>query len=331
MVRLVRRGLAAILAVVAAVGLIGCGDDGKPARTIGFLRVIGIPAENQKAFLDELAAAGWKTGDNLTVLSRDPNEGHPDPAEAQALVEGWKKDDVDLVVALSTPSATAAEKAGGTTPILTLASDPVASGLLANPDEPEGRITGMAYRTPPDRTIDVATRVTDHVDKVGILWPSTDPSAKPGRDGLVQAARTLSVDTVDESFSSPDDVGRAVDALAAEGADVVIGVNSADTTKAYDAIGAALRRNKLPSVANIVTAPYATVVLAPDPVATYRQLGKQAARLLGGTDVADVPIEDPGEYHLTVRTDLAKELGVELSPELVSQADELASTTTTAP
>ena len=328
MVRLVRRGLVAILLVVAALGLVGCGDDGKPARTIGFLRVIGVPAENQKAFLDELASAGWKVGDNLELLAGDPTEAHPDAADAQKTVEGWAKDDLDLVVALSTPSAMAAEKSGGETPILTLANDPVGSGLLTNPDEPEGRITGMAYRTPPDRTIDVARRVTDGVDKVGILWPANDKASEPVRDGLLEAARSLFVDTVDESFSSPDDAGRAIDALAAAGADVVVVANSAATTNAYDAIGAALRRTKLPSVANIVTAPYATVVLAPDPVATYRQLGRQAARLLGGTDVADVPVEDPGEYHLLVRTDLAKELGIELSPELVAQADEVDSPTT---
>jgi len=323
MVRLVRRGLAAILVVVAALGLIGCGDDGKPARTIGFLRVIGVPAENQKAFLDEVASAGWKVGDNLTVLAADPKEAHPEAADAQKTVEGWSKDGLDLVVALSTPMAMAAEKTGGETPILTLANDPVGSGLLTNPDEPEGRITGTAYRTPPDRTIDVATRVTEGIDRVGILWPANDAAAKPVRDGLVDAAKSLSVDAVDESFSSPDDVGRAVDALAAQGADVIIPTNSAATTTAYDQIGAALRRVKLPSVANILTAPYATVVLAPDPVATYRQLGRQAARLLDGKEVADVPIEEPGEFHLLVRTELAKELGIELSPELVKQADEV--------
>lgn len=318
-----RRALLAVI-LVAASTLVACGSDGKPDRTIAVLRTVPIPKENEQALLDELDTAGWSTDDNLTFLDPDPSEIHADPDDAAKTVRRWLGDDVDLIVALSTPSAMAASKEGGEkTKVLTLANDPVASGLLDDPDAPEGNITGVAYRTPADRTIDVASRLSAGIDTVGVLWPSDDVAAAPVRKALADAARSLSVKVVDESFAGVDDAGRAVDALAAAGAQVVIVVNSSATVRAYDDIAAALDRAKLPSVSNIVTATFATVVLAPDPIAAYRQLGRQGARLLGGASVKDVPLEDPGEFHLTVRTERAAALGVRLSSDLVAQADEL--------
>lgn len=318
-----RRALLAVI-LVAASSLVTCGKDGKPDRTIAVLRTVPIPEANEQAFLDELDKAGWSRGDNLTFLDPDPTEVHADPDDAAKTVRRWLRDHADLIVALSTPSAMAASKeAGSRTKVLTLANDPVASGLLDDPDAPEGNITGVAYRTPADRTIDVASRISTGIDTVGVLWPSDDVGAEPVRKALVDAARSLSVKIVDESFAGIDDAGRAVEALATAGAQVVIVVNSSATVRAYDAIGAALERASLPSVANIVTATFATVVLAPDPIAAYRQLGRQGARLLGGAAVEDVPLEDPGEFHLTVRAARAAALGVQLSSELVAQADEL--------
>ncbi|MEN3272361.1 MAG: putative tryptophan/tyrosine transport system substrate-binding protein, partial [Actinomycetota bacterium] len=290
-----------VLLVVAVVvtlttSLVACGDDGKPDKTIAILRAVAVAPETQKALLGVLADAGWKEGDNLTVLDPDVTEAHADPDDAAAAVRGWVKKGVDMIIALSTPAAMAAMKAAPKTPILTLANDPVGSGLLKDPDEPEGNLTGVAFRTPPDRTIDVATRIADDITTIGVLAPADDPAGEPVRKGLDEAARSLSVKVVDAAFHDSSDVGTAVDALASGGAQVVVLVNSAATVRVYDALGAALSAAKLPAVANIVSNPFALVILAPDQPAAYRQLGRQAVRLLNDTSVSKVPIEEPGEF-----------------------------------
>ncbi len=317
-----------VLLVVAAVlgltsSLVACGDDGKPDRTIAILRAVAVAPETQKAMLDVIADAGWKVGDNLTILDPDVTEAHADPEDAAEAVRGWVQKGADVIVALSTQAAMTAMKAAPKTPIVTLANDPVGSGLLKDPDEPEGNLTGIAFRTPPDRTIDVATRITDDITTIGVLSPADDPAAEPVRKGLDEAARSLSVKAVDASFHDSDDVGTAVDELARGGAQVVVLVNAAATVRAYDALSAALTKAKLPAVANIVSNPFALVLLAPDQPAAYRQLGRQAARLLDGTSVSKVPVEEPGEFHMTVRKDVAAQLGITVSPDLIAQADEL--------
>jgi putative ABC transport system substrate-binding protein len=320
----VRRALLVVaVAITLTTSLVACGNDGKPDKTIAILRAVPVAADTQKALLGVLADAGWKTGDNLTVLDPDVTEAHADPDEAATVVRGWVKKGVDLIVALSTPAAMEAVKAAPDLPVLTLANDPVGSGLLQHPDAPEGNLTGVAFRTPPDRTIDVATRITDaHITTIGVLTPADDPAGEPVRAALDAAARSLSIKVVDAAFHE-DAVGVAVDQLAAGGAQVAVLVNSAATVRSYDAIAAALTKAKLPAVANIASNPFALVVLAPDQPAAYRQLGRQAVRLLEGTKVSKVPIEDPGEFHMIVRKDVARQLGITLSRDLIEQADEL--------
>ena len=311
-----------VVAALLSACLVACGDDGKPDRTIAILRAVPVGQETQDALLRPLADAGWKVGDNLTVLDPDVTEVHADPADAAAAVRGWVKKGADLIVALSTPAAMAAVSAAPNTPVLTLANDPVGSGLLKNPDAPEGNLTGIAFRTPPDRTVDVATRIRDDITTIGVLSPADDPAGAPVQRGLDQAARSLTVKVVDAAFHEAD-VAAAVDQLVKGGAQVAVLVNSAATVRSYDALRDALAKAKIPAVANISSNPFALVVLAPDQPAAYRQLGRQAVRILEGTKIGKVPVEDPGEFHLTVRKDVASQLGITVSKDLIEQADEL--------
>ena len=308
---------------VLATSLGGCGDDGKPERTVALLRTAPVAQESQDAFFEELEDAGWTVGENLTVLDPDPNEVYEDAESGRAAVEGWLEEGVDLIYALSTTSALTAKEAAPDTPVVVLANDPVASGVIADPRSPEANVTGVAFRVPPDRTLDLARQIGQDVTTIGFLWPGDDVAAEPVRDGLVEAADALGVDLVDESFVGPDEVAGAVEAMVEQGVQVVILANATATVRAFDAIEAATTAARLPVLGNIESNPFAAVILAPDLEAAYRQIGRQAVRLLGGTDVADVPLEEPGEFRLTVRPSRAERVGVELPEELLARADEV--------
>jgi putative ABC transport system substrate-binding protein len=304
--------------------LVACGgDDAKPDKTIALLRTSILPVASQSAFLDELANEGWVEGENLTVLDPDPEEVHPDVTDAADAVRGWIDAGADLIVAFSTQSALAAMEATDDVPILAIANDPVASGMVADPRAPEGNVTGLAFHVPADRTLDIARRIGDDITRIGVLYPADDPGAVPIKEALEGAGAELDLTLVAESFVGPDDVADAVGRLVAAGVQVVITVNAPATVNAMDQIGEATSDAMLPIVANIETNTAAVVVLAPEVVQTYRQAAQQAARLFDGADVADVPIEEPGDYRLVVRADVAEHLGIELPTDLVEQADEV--------
>lgn len=318
-----RRALTAALVAVAA-SLVACSGGGdKPDRSIAILRSSPIPQANQDAFVAELAEAGWVVGENLTVFGPDVTEAYPDPDDAAAAVRGWVEDGADLVLALSTTAAMAAARSAGDVPVLVVANDPVASGIVTNPRQPEGNVTGMSFLVPPDRTIDVARRLAGDGRAVGLLWPADDAGAEPAVEGLTAAAVAFDVDLVDATFTGDGEVAAAVELLAAADVGALVLANAPATVRAFAAIEAAATAARLPVIANTSSSSFAVAVLAPDGVAAYRQLGRQAARLLGGTDVADVPLEDPGSFHLLVRTSVADRLGISVPEVLLDQADEV--------
>ena len=55
--------------------------------------------------------------------------------------------DVDVIVALGTPVARAAKQATKTVPIVTLAGDPLQTGLVTSLARPDGNLTGLVAAT----------------------------------------------------------------------------------------------------------------------------------------------------------------------------------------
>ena len=312
-----------VASVLACAVLGACGDDGDdPDRTIGFLRAVGVSQDSQDALLDELAGAGWLEGENLTVLGGDAGVAYEDPGEAQDAAREMVEEGADLLIALASTSAIAAREADLGIPILFLVNDPVAAGLVTDERAPDGNLTGLSFRVPPDRTLDVLTSLGD-IDRVAVLAPSDDPAADGYRADFMDAAEQLGLEAVGVEFSGTDDADDAVRAAAEDDVDAIAVVSAPASVRAFDAIEAASFEARLPVIANTTVAEFAVIVLSPDTDAVYRQLGRQAARLLDGTEVRDVPVEDPASFELTLRSGAADRLGIELPERLVRRADEV--------
>lgn len=289
--------------------------------TLGILRAVqSAEPQNVEIFLAELAGAGFVEGDNLRIIGGDPTEVHADPAEAESVVRAWARDGLDLVLALSSSGAMAAARAAPEAKVLFLSNDPTAAGLVANERRPEGQLTGATFRVPPDRTLDVARRAVPGATAVGVLFPSTDPAAAPVRDGLVRAGASLGLEVVAHGFAAATDVSGAVEELKGLGVGYVLLANAPAIVRAYPAIAPALAAARLPAVAN-TTADFALAVLEPDTGELYRQMGRQAVRLLRGTPVSEVPVEDPARFRLTINLAVSERLGVAVPGEVVSIAD----------
>jgi putative ABC transport system substrate-binding protein len=258
------------------------------------------------------------------VLAADADEAYPDPEAAAEAVRGWVEDDgADLIVALSSSGARIAADTAPETNVLFLSTDPMATGLVADEDAPEGRLTGVSFRVPADRTLSLLQRAVPDLERVGLAYPPDDPSALAHRDVVVLAADELDIELSLAEFTDGTDVGAAIAALAAEGIDALLVSTSPVATRALPETSTAATAAGLPVMANTTIADFTLLSLTADTEELGRQLGRQAARLLSGEDPSTVPVEDPNRFVLTLDNAVAARLGITFDPGLVREADDV--------
>lgn len=316
------RSVVAVAVALTAAACVGRGNATRDDRPlVGLLRV--IPDEEQVAFEEELHAQGWSEGRDVDVVPDDPSEVAADPDQARRQLRQWLRDDVDLIVASSTPYAVLAAEVATDVPVLFLVNDPVAAGLLTEPGSPEGNLTGVTFRAPADRTLDLASQVLGRaVDRVGYLAPSDDPAVAGHLAGVRDVSGTMGIELVEVGYAGPEAVPAAVDELRAAAVDLVYLSTANATFRALDVLEEELWAARLPVVANADYVDFAVLVLAPDSVEVRRQLARQAARLLSGAAVSSIPVEDPRRFVTIVDREVAERLGLPpIDPAVLRQMD----------
>jgi putative ABC transport system substrate-binding protein len=319
---------AALLATAFAglVVLAACGDEGAGGDeahvTVAFLRAVAGAPSTEPALLHELRRAGFREGENLTILAGDADIAYPDPAEASDVLRRWYDEDgVDLVIALSSSGARVASTALPDVDVLFLSNDPSATGLVDDEDTPEGRLTGVTFRVPADRTLALARRAIPGLERLGIAYPPDDPAAVANLAAVEAAASEAGVTVVTAAFDESGGPAAAVDELAALGIEALLISTSPVATRALPETIDAARSHRLPVIANTTLADSAVVSLSPDTDELGRQLGRQAARLLDGAAVRSVPVEDPARFVLVLNAGVASTLGIELPADLLREAN----------
>lgn len=314
------RLLRAPIAVLFTLLLIQCGVRGDDRTQVAFLRTVSSESGGLRAFLDELASQGYRQGKDLAVYGREAV--YPEDELARVKAAEWKQDDVDLIVALSSMAAKAAMRGAPGTPILFLSNDPVELGLVRDERRPCGRVTGTTFHVPADRTLDLIRRAIPGAEPIGVVVPDEDPAARPVLRRFEEAAAQLGTRLVVERFATPAQAKEAVASLARSGARVVLPANSPSTVMAFPQIREAAAAAGLPVVTN-TAADFALLVLEPDVEELYRQMARQAVRLLAGERPCEIPVEDPAEYRLTVNLAVAQGLGLSLPDGLVADAGQV--------
>ena len=319
----------AALVGVGALAVSACGPDQTASRpdgpTIAFLRATPSPGgqDDLDAFLAELAEGGYVPGRSLTLVAADPEEAHPDAEDAVEVVTGWAREGHELIVALSTTSARIAARHAPRATVLFLSNDPTATGLVTDERRPDGSRTGVSFRVPADRLVDLTRQVVSPLDVVGILAAGDDPASAPSVEAAVTAVEGFGMQRVVRSFTTGGEIPAALDRLVDSGADVVLLTNSPTLARHAATVQASVRRLGVPAVAATSVFDQALLVLEPDTTELYRQLGRQAARLLSGVPVSEVPVEDPSRFRLVVNTGTADALGIRLPPTVVEAADQV--------
>ena len=297
----------------------------KKIDRVGVLLLDNAAAVLSASFLgavrDELRKAGYVEQQNV-LFDFVSAEGKIDRLPKLAAVLVASK--VDLIVALLTPCAHAAQQATREIPIVAYAGDPVETGLVASLARPGGNITGVSAMTSQlhGKCVELFKDMLPSTHRIGAIINAADTSSKPILDQIQNAGKMTGIEIAPTVFvRSPGEIDAAFTAVKKEGADAVILQGSIPTKIAAELALA----HRLPAATAF--RPFAEAGGLMSYSVSFAEAFPMTAisvvKILHGAKPADLPVEQPTKFDLVINMKTANALGLTVPPTLIARADEV--------
>jgi putative ABC transport system substrate-binding protein len=280
-----------------------------------------------EAFRQGLRDLAYVEGRNLVIEYRDA-EGKLErlPALAAELV-ALK---IDVIVASDTPAALASKQATRTLPIVFLASDPVASGLVTSLARPGGNVTGLSGFAPEliGKRLELLKQAVPGISRVAVLWQPGGQGERTEKDLMKAAdvaARALGVRLQFVDARGPADVDRAFSDMTAARAGALSVLSSVMFFSERRRLVTLAAKNRLPAVYPWREFADAGGLMAygVNSADLYRRAATHVDKILKGAKPADLPVEQPTKFELVINLKTAKALGLTIPQSVLGRADEV--------
>jgi putative ABC transport system substrate-binding protein len=325
-----RRSFMGAMAGSAALATLGAFAQpaGKIYR-IGYLSTPSAAAVRNAldAFLAKLRELGWIDGQTIAIEYRWA-EGDVDRLPGLAADLVMRK--VDLIVAPAASAALAAKKATATIPIVMMFPiEPVELGLVASLSKPGGNVTGTTYA--PDsgifgKQLELLKEAVPGANRVAVLWNPADPGFTSQRSEVLESvARTRRIRLQRVAASNAQDLDGAFAAMVRERADALIGSGSSTWIVHRAKLAELAVRHRLPTMYGYREMVEAGALMSYG-VNMVDFIGRAAIyvdKILKGAKPADLPVEQPTKFELTINLKTAKAIGVSLPQPLLVRADQV--------
>ena len=277
---------------------------------------------NFAGFRGALETAGYVEGRNLKfdVRSGDGHDLRPIAADVVTLRP-------DLVFAIARPGVQAAHTATSKIPVVAidLESDPVASGFVRTLPAPGGNVTGVFMDFPEmaGKWLEILKAIVPTLARVAVLW---DPATGPAQmDAARRAAPVLKVAVYPVEARTIADIEPAVRAAIRERPSGMIALTSPLFNAGRRTVLELAARYRLPTL--VPFSGYAKdgglVSYGPEVATMYAQAGALAVKIFGGRPPAEIPVERPTRFVLSLNLKTAKALGLRVPESLLQRTDEV--------
>jgi putative ABC transport system substrate-binding protein len=298
---------------VRRIGILSAGaeDSSRQART--------------EAFLKGLQQAGWNDGRNLRI---DYRSGLGDAANMRIYAAELVALAPDVILVTGTAAMAPMLQATSTIPVVFAnVADPVGAGFVDSLARPGGNATGfmqfeysLAGKWP-----ELLREIAPNVKRAAVLRDAAISSGV-GQFAVIQAvAPSLGIEVSPINVLDAGEIERSIVTFARFPNGGLIVTASALSNVHRDLITSLAARHKLPAVYPF---PYIATVgglitYGPDLTDQYRRAADYVDRILKGAKAADLPVQVPAKYELTINLKTAKALGLTVPPTLLARADEV--------
>jgi putative ABC transport system substrate-binding protein len=322
-----RREFVAGLGVAAAMPLAARAQS--KTKKIGVLQGLSAsdPAWQPRlaAFRQGLAELGWIEGRNFVFEFRYA-EAKPEhlPRLADELVQAK----VDVIVTNAAQSVEAARKATGTIPIVMAAvGDALGGGYVASLARPGGNITGFTLVATEQsaKRLEILKEVLPALKRVTVLWNADASGHRRQWAEMQPSAAKLEIELHSAPVKSAADIAAAMRAGEQAAAQAIVTMDDPLIQSHRAVIAEFSLSRKMPVMGEFRSMADAGALLAygPNQVEMWRRTATYVDKIFNGAKAADLPVEQPTKFELTINLRTAKALAIGIPPTLLARADEV--------
>jgi len=325
-----RREIIAALGASAVSPLSALAQQGGQMRSVGVLMSF-VPDDppgvaDVVAFRQRLTELGWIEGQNIRIEFRWPGS---DVERAEVLAKELVALKPDVLLARSTPTTAALRRETDTIPIVFVnIAEPIESGFVQTLARPGGNITGFTNfeSSIGGKWLQLLKEADPRIVRIAIIYnPRTAPFAGLFLRSVQSAAASLALQIVDMPVHSDGNIEAAMVVFAQEPGGGLIAIPDTFTIGRRDMIIGLAARHRLPALypTPSFTRSGGLMAYAVETRDAIQRAAGYIDRILRGAKPADLSVQAPAKFELSINLKTAKALGLDLSPMLIARADEL--------
>lgn len=281
----------------------------------------------EQGVIDGLTALGYREGTDVEYLKVTPQG---DMSVATAIAQNFKAQNVDLVVAITTPSAETVvqEFAGTDTPVIyTAVTAPLAYDIIVSTDDPSlnGNVTGVSDLIDVENDLRLLKALGPEIRRVGLIYNAGEANAEELKDQTLAAAPGVGVEIVLAVATTTAEVQLAAQSLV-DRVDAFFVTTDNTVVSAIDSVVAVAEASGIPFlVADPTSLPFGPVIAAGF---DYYALGVATStvvkQVLDGTppsEILPIAYSDVEPEQVWLNLDAAVKINLVLSQELIDLAN----------
>ena len=325
-----RREFIGLLGSAVVTGPVGAyAQQGEAVRRIGILMSLAADDPEGKARFtasqQSLELLGWIEGRNVRIETRWAGGKADNARKYAAELIAFAP---DVILASGGAIVGPLLEVTRTVPIVfTQTPDPVAAGFVASLASPGGNATGFTqveYGIAA-KWLDLLKEIAPHVTRVAILRDPAVPEGIGQFTVIQSAAPTLKLEVTPVDIRNASEIERALTEFSRTANGGLIVTSSALANVHRNLIVRLADKHRLPAVYSFRFFAVAGGLAAygSDSIEPHRRAAGYVDRILKGQKPADLPVQAPTKYELTINHKTAKALGLTISPSLLTRADEV--------
>ncbi|MAM84192.1 MAG: ABC transporter permease [Acidobacteria bacterium] len=317
------RNLKTLLAAVilaSSAGIAAAQDVPK----VGITYIVEHPAINavRDGIVDGLADAGYTDGETVDLTTRSAQGNMATQAQIASEFSGL---DLDLGIAISTPSAQAIKNALADKPVVFAAvTDPVGAGLIDSMANPGGMVTGTSDQQPYPPVLDLIQTLVPGITRLGMIYNPGEANAVSQVEALKVAAEPYGITVVEGPAAQSTLVADAAASLVGK-ADAILLPTDSTVVSVIESVVTVGEKAKLPVFASDTGSVERGAMAALG--FNYYDMGKatadMAVRILQGENPADIPALVPESQDLYLNARSAAAMGVVIPADIRESAKEV--------